>query len=159
MESNQHVEASEATVSQNSSKSSDDDLSLEMILAQVDSTGEPDYMQIESLDGEEALDLMDPEVWIGDTGATTHSTAHLQYRINPCKAAESDNILGVWGPPAGAKTIMDILLVMMNCAGQCQLVIMQDITYIPEARYNLFIITKLMKARWKLQGEWMRESH
>ena len=29
---------------------------------------------------------------------------------------------------------------------------MQDMTYVPEGKYNLFSITKLMKAGWKLQG-------
>ena len=31
-------------------------------------------------------------------------------------------------------------------------IIMQDVMYVPDGRYNLFSITKMIKGGWKLQG-------
>ena len=71
---------------------------MEMLLAQVHSFGS-DYSQVESIPTEGELNRLDPEVWIADTGATTHSMAHPDHGIRPCEAKESDNVMGVAGPP------------------------------------------------------------
>jgi hypothetical protein len=60
------------------------------------------------------LSLNDPDVWIGDTGATTHNTAYIKNTVNHRTATSRDNIVGVTGPPAEAKLIVDILC-EMNC--------------------------------------------
>jgi hypothetical protein len=40
------------------------------------------------------LTLNDPNIWIGDTGATTYNTAYVINSINNCEATELDNIVG-----------------------------------------------------------------
>jgi hypothetical protein len=37
--------------------------------------------------------LNDPNVWIGDTGATTHNTAYVCNSVNHCEAMKYDNIM------------------------------------------------------------------
>jgi hypothetical protein len=54
------------------------------------------------------LSLNDPDVWIEDTGATTHNTAYIKNAVNHRTATSWDNIVGVTGPPAEAKLIVDI---------------------------------------------------
>ena len=53
----------------------------EVSLAFADTNNSEIYTQIESKDTDEEPDLMDPEIWIGETRATTHSTA--QHTIMP----------------------------------------------------------------------------
>jgi hypothetical protein len=63
------------------------------------------------------LSLNDPDVWIGDTRATTHNTAYIKNAVNHRSATVQDNIVGVTGPPAKAKMIVDILC-ETNCDGK-----------------------------------------
>jgi hypothetical protein len=54
------------------------------------------------------LSLSDPNVWIGDTGATMHNTAYVVDIVNHWQATMQDNIIGVTGMPVEARTIVDI---------------------------------------------------
>ena len=94
----------------------EEEYNLEMLLAQVHSFGS-DYSQVESIHREGEPDLLDPEVWIADTRATTHSMAHPDHGICPREAKELDNVMGVAGPPVEAEKIIDILLIMMDREG------------------------------------------
>ena len=94
------------------------------------------------------VNLNSPEVWIGDTGATAHNTAFLIGTTNHREPTSTDGVLGFSGPPAKAKMIVDI---PMKVTGGMQTE-MKDVTYVPSARYNLFSITKMMKAGWLLSG-------
>ena len=87
-----------------------------MLLAQVHSFGS-NYSQVESMHKERELNLLDPEVWIADTGATTHSTAHPDHGIQPREAKESNNVMGVAGLPVEAAKIIDIPSVKINKEG------------------------------------------
>ena len=60
----------------------EEEYNLEMLLVQVHSF-RSDYSQVENTHREGEPDLLDPEVWIADTGATTHSMAHPDHGICP----------------------------------------------------------------------------
>ena len=83
-------------------------------------------------------------MWIADTGVTTHSMAHPNHG-HPREAKESDNVMGVAGPPVQAAKIIDIPSVMTNWEGHKMATIMSNITYVPSGWYKMFSITKLMK--------------
>ena len=78
---------------------------LEILLMQAHSFGS-DYSQVENIHREGELNLLDPEVWIVDTGTTMHSTAHPNHGIQPREAKESDNMMGVAGPLVEAAKLL-----------------------------------------------------
>ena len=125
----------------------------EVSLAYANDINSELYMQIESKDTEEDPDLMDPEKWIGDTGATTHSTAHNYATCNHRNVTPVDDVFGVTGPPAKAQTIVDIPAVIMEKNGENKRVMICDVTYVPNGWYNIFSITKMLKAGWQLLGD------
>jgi hypothetical protein len=98
------------------------------------------------------LSLNDPSVWIGDTGATTHNTAYIENTVNHRSATAADHIVGVTGPPAEAKTIVDIPCRVV-ADGVEQHFKLKDVAYVPSSRYNLFSLTKLMMNGWSISGD------
>ena len=64
-----------------------------------------------------------------------------------------DNVFRVTGPPAKAKTIVDIPATLMELSGENKRVMIQDVIYVPDGRYNIFSITKLMRSGWHLLGD------
>jgi hypothetical protein len=75
------------------------------------------------------LSLNNPDVWIGDTRATTHNTAYI---VNHRTATVQDNIVGVTGPLAKAKMIVDILC-ETNCNGKNSKFVLKDAAFVPES--------------------------
>jgi hypothetical protein len=73
------------------------------------------------------LRLNDPSVWIGDTGAATHNTVYACNSINHRKATMQDNIMGMTGVQARAKTIMDIPCEVEH-NGKNKKIMLKDIT-------------------------------
>jgi hypothetical protein len=66
---------------------------------------EDDVKSLDKSLREMGLSLSNPDVWIGDTGATMHNTSCKKNTVNHRKATEQDNIIGVTGVPAKAMTI------------------------------------------------------
>jgi hypothetical protein len=64
-----------------------------------------DILSINASLKESGLSLSEPNMWIGDTGATTHNTACIENTTNHCTADAKDNIVGVMGVPAEAKQL------------------------------------------------------
>ena len=93
---------------------------------------------------EDESDLLNPEIWISDTRATMHSTAYDHGRLNLQEATAINDVVGVAGPPAKAKTIMDILSKICDGSGNAMQVTIRDVTHVPGRRYNLFSMTKMM---------------
>jgi hypothetical protein len=98
------------------------------------------------------LSLNDPDVWIGDTGATTHTTAYINNTVNHQNARIEDNIVGISGPPAEARKIVDIRCESEH-EGKKEKCVIRDVTYIPESWYNLFSLTKLILNGWTMSGD------
>ena len=57
------------------------------------------YTQIESKDTEDEPDLLDPQIWIRNTGATTQSTMHDNATCNCRNTSAVYNVYRVTGPP------------------------------------------------------------
>jgi hypothetical protein len=115
----------------------DSDCELSMVIGQLDSD---DIQSVDESLRAMGLSINDPDVWIGDTGATTHNTAYSDCSTNHRNATALDHIVGVTGPPAEAKWIIDIQCQVIN-EGAVKYIKLKDVAYMPNSRYNLFSLT------------------
>ena len=98
--------------------------------------------------------LKDPNVWIGDTGATVHMTPYEKGMTNLKEVTNEQGI--TMGNMSVEKTtkIGDIDGNVCDQSGNEKLrVKMKDVAIVPSSGFNLFSITKMMLAGWKLSGE------
>ena len=96
--------------------------------------------------------LKDPEIWIADTGTSNHSTFSRTGVIN---VIESDLGMtqGATGEAVAPKSAVDIPSLACDRYGNQQFeVTMTGVSLIPEGDFNLFSITRLLLAGWKLGG-------
>ena len=107
---------------------------------------------VQNLDGTSSVNINHPNVWIADTGATTHSTAHLEGAISIREASTVTNIMGVSGPPIQATHEVDIKATKEEPGIGLHTVVLTDVAYVPNGRYNLFSITKMMNKGWVVTG-------
>ena len=98
--------------------------------------------------------LSDPNVWIGDTGATIHMTSHVGGLSNICDAKQSDLVTMGNMKVEKASKIGDLAgMVCDNTGNELGKTMVKDVAYIPTCGYNLFSITKLLKeGTWTLIG-------
>jgi hypothetical protein len=97
----------------------------------------------------QALNL--PNMWIGDTGATKHSTKHKQGEIN--SRPSTSRTKGIYGQ--AVKPSMEVDLPGMYCdkSGEDQFVVkLRNVDVIPESHYNLISIMKLLEEDHKMTG-------
>jgi hypothetical protein len=97
--------------------------------------------------------LDNPNVWIGDTGASVHMTPH-RSGMHDVKAAKLvDTITMANGSSENAAVIGSIAGRLCdkngNVLNDAKII---DVTHLPEAKYNLFSITKLQNEGWILGG-------
>jgi len=95
--------------------------------------------------------LNSPNMWIGDTGATKHSTKHKQGGIN--SRPSTSKTRGISGK--AIKPSMEVDLPGMYCDknGDDQFAVkLRDVDVIPESHYNLISVTKLMEEGHKVSG-------
>jgi hypothetical protein len=98
--------------------------------------------------------LNDPNVWIGDTGASVHMTPHKIGMMNLREATKNDYVTIGNGKTEAATNIGDIPGVICDMNGNTkERTIITDVTYVPNTVYNLFSLTKAMKAGWTLNGK------
>jgi hypothetical protein len=90
-------------------------------------------------------------MWIGDTGATRHSTKYKQGGID--SRPSTNRTRGISGP--AIKPSMEVELPGMYCDknGDNQFAVkLRDVDVIPESHYNLISVTKLMEECHKVSG-------
>ncbi len=95
--------------------------------------------------------LNSPNMWIGDTGATKHSTKHKQGGIN--SRPSTRRTTGISGQ--AVKPSMEVDLPGMYCdkSGEDQFAVkLQNVDIIPKSHYNLISIRKLMEEGHKMTG-------
>jgi hypothetical protein len=63
------------------------------------------------------MSLHDEDVWIGDTGATTHSTEHVKHTFNHHDGTTEGALMGAYGRPAEVKLVVYIPCVMEDSKG------------------------------------------
>ena len=99
--------------------------------------------------------LTDPNVFIADSGATTHATPTNTGMTNIRKAGVKDSIEIASGTHEGAAQIGDLPCVVCNQFGQeLQEVVLKDVTHSPSLKFNLFSTTKLKHEGWKMIGDY-----
>jgi len=94
-----------------------------------------------------------PNVWIADTGATIHNTPY-EIGLSNKYATNSNNGVTVGnGTKVASKAIGDIKGIVTTKEGhQVARVILKDVAYIPQSKFNLLSLTKLMNERWGIIG-------
>ena len=98
--------------------------------------------------------LLDPNVWIADTGATVHMTSSKQGVIRERKADSDDTVTMANGMADGAESVIDIRGTVCNKEGKPDKeVVLQDVSYMPKGHFNLFSVTRLQKDGWILGGD------
>jgi hypothetical protein len=97
--------------------------------------------------------LTDPDLWIADTGATFHSTANIAYAKN--WEPDTSNTVVVMGNGKKEKVIKigKIKGIAKDKDGINQgNIILSDVMFLPNGKYNLINVTKVIKNGWKLEG-------
>ena len=98
--------------------------------------------------------LSDPNVWINDTGATTHSTPYKSGLYQLSAATGNDNITVGSGESIRAKGIEKLSGIICNKFGtQLMESTMEEVTYLSSKNFNLFSLYKNddegMEVEWK----------
>ena len=98
--------------------------------------------------------LSDPNVWVCDTGATSHTTFS-EKGLSNCKEANlKDKVNTATGESMGTKLIGDISgLVCDKYGTEVRSAKLQSVRYCPSSKYNLFSGTLLMKQGWRMIGD------
>ena len=113
---------------------------------------EVDKMELEFPSTQELL--TNPNVWIGDTGATVHNTAHSECVVSKRKTTEADAIS--WGNGSSDDTATIGNMTGMICdknGNQLHRAVMKDVRVTPTGKFNLFSLSKMMKEGWKMTGD------
>jgi hypothetical protein len=98
--------------------------------------------------------LEDPNIWVGDTGATVHMTPHRQGMTNLKTASGQDAVTMGNGQSKSGSQIGDIPGTVCDKTGTTvSSATIQAALYLPSAMYNLFSITKLQREGWSLHGD------
>jgi hypothetical protein len=94
--------------------------------------------------------LIDPDLWIADTGATVHSTSNIAYASN--LEPDTSNTVVVMGNGKKEKVtkIGKVEGIAKDKDGINQgIIILLDVMFLPNGNYNLISV---MKNGWKLEG-------
>jgi Arginine methyltransferase-interacting protein, contains RING Zn-finger len=98
--------------------------------------------------------LKDPEIWIGDSGASRHSTFSPIGFYNRRSGDEDDRITVGNGETINPDAIGDLKVTVCNKHGvKMSDAVIQDVIYSKVTRFNMFSITKCIKKGWKLTGD------
>jgi hypothetical protein len=98
--------------------------------------------------------LDNPNVWIGDTGASVHMSPHRSGMRDLQKAKSVDVITMANGSSEDATVIGNISGRVCDKNGNVlNEAKITDVTHLPEGKYNLFSITKLQNEGWILSGD------
>ena len=98
--------------------------------------------------------LLDPNVWIADTGATVHMTSSKLGMIKETKADNDEKVTMANGMADGAESVIDIRGTICNKEGKPDKeVVLREVSFMPKGRFNLFSVTRLQKDGWILGGD------
>jgi hypothetical protein len=85
-----------------------------------------------------------PNMWIGDTVVTKHSTKHKQGEINSRPSSSRTN--GIYSQAVTPSMEVDVPGMYCDKSGEDQFAVkLQNVDIIPKSHYNLISITKLME--------------
>jgi hypothetical protein len=95
-----------------------------------------------------------PDLWIADTGSTVHSTENIAYANN--WEPDTSNTVVVMGNGKKEKftKIGKVEGIAKDKDGINQgNIILLDVMFLPNGKYNLISVTKVMENGWKLEGD------
>jgi hypothetical protein len=97
--------------------------------------------------------LMDPNIWIADTGATVHSTSNV--KLAQDWKQETNNTVFVMGNGQKEEVTKTgkVTATVKNCQEGFQgNITLSVVMFLSNGCYNLISITKVMQSGWKLEG-------
>ena len=96
--------------------------------------------------------LKSPNVWIGDTGASGHCTAHGGGGINVREGTTT--MTGISGDSIKSEKEMDIPCVHYDKFGNKEKkMVFKNVSYLSNANYNLCSLAKMLQDRWVMVGD------
>jgi len=99
--------------------------------------------------------LKDPNLWIGDTGCSSHMTPYKQgLNAEALNKGDTEGFKMGNGLVEKVKSVGSLIGTVCNKHGQMlNQVKFTDVSYMPQGEFNLFSITKMMNEGWKLAGD------
>ena len=131
-------------------KQVDEPMTDEMMMAMANTENNGEFLQVSTQHGR-GPSLKDPEIFIGDTGATRHWTFCAEGGVNSRAATSADMVQGLTGGPTKAKSIIDIPVWVDQEDGRSPGRLC-DVSHTPEFHYNLCSITQLLRKGYVLTG-------
>jgi hypothetical protein len=103
---------------------------------------------------QDKFQVEDQSIWIADTGATVHSTPHLELLSDNRSPEEDITVVMGNGNKEKVTTIGTVKGNSINKNGKIQGSIdLSGVMYLKNGRYNLLSVTKIMNSGWKLEGD------
>jgi hypothetical protein len=97
--------------------------------------------------------LLDPNVWIADTAASVHMTAHKQGMTN-LRPASSEKITMGNGVSETTSEIGTLPGTVCDQYGnELNKVAIEEVPYLPNGTFNLFSLTQMTAKGWTLGGD------
>lgn len=91
------------------------------------------------------------DIWIGDTGATSHLTLSLLNATNQQELTAT--IQGVSGKGIRPDMLIDIdCIAFDNKGNEVSTMRMNNVNFIGNSNYNLFSLTKILRSGWTMHG-------
>ena len=98
--------------------------------------------------------LHDPNIWLGNSGASTHSTAYQNGMINMVDATSSDGIVVGNNHVNTVESIGDIPCVFYDKFGEQSIsATLTDVSFSRDNAFNLLSIPQLLMKNWTLSGK------
>jgi hypothetical protein len=98
--------------------------------------------------------LLDPHVWIADTGATLHATPNSSAMIKKSGRNGNDSVTMGNGESEATEWYGDLPATLCdmegNTKGDSK---MTHVAYVPPSKFNLFSLTRMMINNWILGGD------
>jgi hypothetical protein len=93
--------------------------------------------------------LLDPNIWIADTAASVHMTAHQQGLINICTAT-NDTTIRMGNGNSESATVTGTLpgTVCDQYGNELNNVANENVSYLPNGPFNLFSLTQMILKGW-----------
>jgi hypothetical protein len=98
--------------------------------------------------------LLDPNVWITDTGATLHATPNSSAMIKKSERNENDSVAMGNEKSKATEWYGDLPVTLCDMEGITKGDSkMTHVAYVPTSKFNLFSLTRMMISNWILGGD------
>ena len=109
-----------------------------------------EYIDMANLTEDREYDVLRDNVWLGDSGASTHMGNSDVGMIN-VREIRSQVVVGD-GKPVMAKKIGDRLMTVHQKDGSTTDIVLRNYKYVPQLKVNLFSITQALTNEWNVRN-------